>query len=183
MTLGEAKTKVYMLLDEHSSGGEVEHDEDIEKKMTAFFDIAQKNLAGIKKIFRTKRIALQSGITSYSPPDRLSSPIRLWVDGKLKSILWKNGKLYIPWSGTEAVLDYYKMPDDLTEDSDDETEFEIAPDAQECMPFFVAAQQLISDLVMDYGAMLHMYDRMVSALNTEVPEARTRHRQTFYGGR
>ena len=50
MTLGEAKNKVYMLLDEHSAGGEIEHDEDIEKKMTAFFDMAQKTLAQIRKV-------------------------------------------------------------------------------------------------------------------------------------
>ena len=31
MTLGEAKNKVYMLLDEHSACGEVEHEDDIEK--------------------------------------------------------------------------------------------------------------------------------------------------------
>ena len=41
MTLGEGKKKVYMLIDEYSSGGAVTEDEDIETKMAAFFDIAQ----------------------------------------------------------------------------------------------------------------------------------------------
>ena len=45
MTLGEGKEKVYKLLDEHSSGGEVAHDADIEMKMADFFDIAQKKCA------------------------------------------------------------------------------------------------------------------------------------------
>lgn len=183
MTLGEAKNKVYMLLDEHSSGGEIEHDADLELKMTAFFDIAQKQLAGIKKIFAMKSYVLKSGVTGYRPPKKLSTAIRLYVDGKLKRVLWQGGELYIPWSGKVAVLEYFKIPDDLNSESDDETEFEIAEDAQECMPFFVAAQHLVSDLVMDYGAMLTMYDRMVSTLNTDVPEARARHRQVFYGGR
>ena len=52
MTLGEGKNKVYMLLDEHSAGGEIEHDEDIEAKMTAFFDTAQKLVSPVKKILR-----------------------------------------------------------------------------------------------------------------------------------
>ena len=70
MTLGEAKNKVYMLLDEHSAGGEVEHDEDIEKKMTAFFDTAQKTLAQIRRIVREYALPLAMGKTAYEmPPD------------------------------------------------------------------------------------------------------------------
>ena len=52
MTLGEGKDKVYMLLDEHSAGGEVEHDEDIELKMAYFFDIGQKDIKILFHEFR-----------------------------------------------------------------------------------------------------------------------------------
>lgn len=72
MTLGEAKNKVYMLLDEHSAGGEIEHDEDIEKKMTAFFDMAQKTLAQIKKILREEVIVPTLG-KPYTPCRRIST--------------------------------------------------------------------------------------------------------------
>ena len=62
MTLEEAKNKVYMLLDEHSAGGEIEHDEDIEKKMTAFFDTAQKMLAQTKRIVHEYALPLRAGV-------------------------------------------------------------------------------------------------------------------------
>ena len=65
MTLGEGKDKVYMLLDEHSAGGEIEHDEDIELKMTAFFDTAQKLVSQVKKILRMKTITPEPGRTEY----------------------------------------------------------------------------------------------------------------------
>lgn len=81
MTLGEAKNKVYMLLDEHSAGGEIEHDEDIEKKMTAFFDMAQKTLAQIRKIVRSETIEPVSGVTAYDMPDDFHALYRVWADG------------------------------------------------------------------------------------------------------
>ena len=61
MTLGEAKNKVYMLLDEHSTGGEIEHDRDLELKMVYFFDIAQKMLAQVRKIPRWKTVRPADG--------------------------------------------------------------------------------------------------------------------------
>ena len=81
MTLGEAKNKVYMLLDEHSAGGEVEHDEDIEKKMTAFFDTAQKTLAQIRRIVREYALPLAMGKTAYEMPPDFSALYRVWADG------------------------------------------------------------------------------------------------------
>ena len=70
MLLREAKDKVYMLLDEHSAGGEVEHDEDIELKMTRFFDTAQKQLAQIEKFKRLENKKLSADM-EYSKIDGL----------------------------------------------------------------------------------------------------------------
>ena len=52
MTLGEAKDKVIKLMDEYSSGGNKTIDKDINLKMNAFFDAAQRNMATIKRIQR-----------------------------------------------------------------------------------------------------------------------------------
>ena len=49
MTLEEGERRVYMLLDEYSSGGALTRDADIEAKMADFFDIAQKQAADIRK--------------------------------------------------------------------------------------------------------------------------------------
>ena len=136
MTLGEAKNKVYMLLDEHSAGGEVEHDEDIEKKMTAFFDMAQKTLAQIKKILREEVIVPTLGKTVYAMPENFYSLYRIWADGKnaTRRFQWMGGKLVIPEGCAEVTVEYFAMPPTIPTDAPDSYEFEIAPDACECMP-------------------------------------------------
>lgn len=166
MTLGEAKNKVYMLLDEHSAGGEVEHDEDIEKKMTAFFDTAQKTLAQIRRIVREYALPLAMGKTAYEMPSDFSALYRVWADGRItRALRWRAGKLLVPEGyAAEIVVEYFAVPNTIPQDAPDSCEFEIDAEACECMPYYVAAQQLLPDLVLDYGAMLQMYDRRGGAL-------------------
>lgn len=182
MTLGEAKNKVYMLLDEHSAGGEVEHDEDIEKKMTAFFDTAQKTLAQIKKIVREETIRPVSGVTAYDMPDDFYALCRVWADGRPATdrFRWRSGQILIPeGSASEVIVEYYAMPKSLM-GADDNYEFEITEDACECMPYYVAAQQLLPDLVLDYGSMLQMYNYQVSLLETAQPGENRRVTQSLF---
>ena len=184
MTLGEAKEKVYMLLDEHSAGGEVEHDEDIELKMTRFFDIAQKELSKIKKIVKIRKITAQSGKTEYAMPGDFRSVYRGWKGDRpaTSSYRWRGGKILIPErdAGSEIQVEYIANPATIPEDAEDSYEFEIAEDACECMPYYVAAQQLLPDLVLDYRGMLEMYHLAVSRLDTAVPGAAARVNQSFY---
>lgn len=184
MTLGEAKNKVYMLLDEHSAGGEIEHDPDIEKKMTAFFDMAQKTLAQIKKILREEVIVPTLGQTVYAMPENFYSLYRIWADGKnaTRRFRWMGGKLVIPEGYAEVTVEYFAMPQTIPTDAPDSYEFEIAPDACECMPYYVSAQQLLPDLVMDYGAMLQMYNYQISLLRTTQPGENRRIAQSLFRG-
>ena len=186
MTLGEGKEKVYMLLDEYSTGGVVEEDEDIEIKMTAFFDIAQKKMAGIKKILRLYTVEREPGKTLYEPPKNFSALRRVWENGEnaTRRYKWMAGKLIVPESVTGSVeLEYYAMPETIPGDADDSYEFEIAEDAAQCMPFFVAAQQLSTDIVTDSGALLNLFQIMVSGLNTTVPgDNLPTVRQSFFRG-
>ena len=183
MTLGEAKNKVYMLLDEHSAGGEIEHDEDIEKKMTAFFDMAQKTLAQIRKIVRSETIEPVSGVTAYDMPDDFRALYRVWADGRpaKNRFRWRSGQIILPeGSASEVVIEYFALPGTIPPDAPDSYKFEIAPDACECMPYYVAAQQLLPDLVMDYGAMLQMYNYQVSLLTTAQPDENRRVTQSLF---
>lgn len=186
MTLGEAKDKVYMLLDEHSAGGEIEHDQDIELKMTRFFDMAQKQLSQIKKIIKVRKFTADGSSTEYAMPADFRSVYRIWKDGKpvTAKYRWRGGKLVIPERDApcEITVEYAANPGTIDADADDDYEFEIAEDAAECVPYFVAAQQLLPDLVMDYGGMLNMYQMAVGSLDTTVPGENTRIAQTFYGG-
>lgn len=182
MTLGEAKNKVYMLLDEHSAGGEVEHDEDIEKKMTAFFDTAQKTLAQIRRIVREYALPLAKGKTAYEMPPDFSALYRVWADGRItRALRWRAGKLLVPEGyAAEIVVEYFAVPNTIPQDAPDSCEFEIDAEACECMPYYVAAQQLLPDLVLDYGAMLQMYDRAAARLSAALPGGNRRVAQSLF---
>ncbi len=182
MTLGEAKNKVYMLLDEHSAGGEVEHDEDIEKKMTAFFDTAQKTLAQIRRIVREYALPLAMGKTAYEMPPDFSALYRVWADGRItRALRWRVGKLLVPEGyAAEIVVEYFAVPNTIPQDAPDSCEFEIDAEACECMPYYVAAQQLLPDLVLDYGSMLQMYNYQISLLETAQPDGNRRIGQRLF---
>ena len=184
MTLGEGKNKVYMLLDEHSAGGEIEHDEDIEAKMTAFFDTAQKLVSQVKRILRMREISPEPGRTEYAMPADFRSVYRIWRDGKIANSTyhWRRGRLIVPeGDGAGKILvEYFAFPATIPADASDDYEFEVAPDAAECMPYYVAAQQLLPDLVMDYSGMLAMYNLMINQLDRSIPGETPRVRQSLY---
>lgn len=186
MTLGEGKDKVYMLLDEHSAGGSIEHDDDIEAKIAAFFDIAQKRLANIKRIVRTAEIRLEPGKELYNMPADFSGLYRIWKDGRVSTrrYAWVAGKLKRPERETGVItVEYFATPATITAETPDEYAFEIAEDAAQCMPFFVAAQQLSVDLVSDGSGLLATYNQMVYELDTTFPgQDNGGARQTFYRG-
>ena len=81
----------------------------------------------------------------------------------------------------EIIVEYYAIPKTITDETPDDEEFEIEDDAAQCMPFFVAAQQLAVDLVVETGTLLNLYDRMVMNLpRGVVGDGGGGMRQTFF---
>lgn len=189
MTLGDGKRRVLMLLDEYSSGGAITQDVDINNKMADFFDTAQKEMAGYKKIIRKTEITLLNGegeFSLYELPNNFWKTFRVWKNGKLISgypII--AGELAVP-SGESGkiLLEYFAKPQTITPNTPDTYEFEVSEDAANCLPFYVAAQHLLPDLVVDYSAFWQMYLNMRAALDTSLPSdgGKTRIAQKLYGG-
>ena len=173
MTLGEGKRKVLMLLDEYSAGGQITKDEDIDKKMADFFDMAQKDMANHKRIIRSTEIKPDRSGRGYDLPDDFQQICRVWRGGRLESgFPVVAGKLLTRF-GDDVVLvvEYYARPETIRPDTPDEYRFEVDEDAANCLPYFVAAQHLIPDLVLDYSAFLNLYLTMKAALDVSLPEA------------
>ncbi len=171
MTLGEGKRKVYMLLDEYSSGGAVTEDADIEAKMADFFDIAQKQVSEIKKIRRMHIVERVAGQTVYPMPKDFLKLVRVWKgDMVTKALRWKGNSIIIPENEKAPIeIEYFAMPTTIAPGTPDDYEFEVGEDAAKALPYFVASQQLVADLVMDYGALYAIYQNMLGTLDISEP--------------
>ena len=173
MTLGEGKRKVLMLLDEYSSGGELTQDVDINHKMADFFDTAQKEMAGYKKIIRSVKLIPDGTGEGCELPKDFADVFRIWKNGGLSNrYAVISGKMVFPKGDTaERLLEYFARPASITQKTPDDYEFEVSEDAANCLPFFVAAQHLLPDLVVDYGAFWNTYLAMRAALDISLPAA------------
>lgn len=183
MNLGDGKRKVLMLLDEYSSGGEITADVDINNKMNDFFDMAQKEMANYKKIIRETEIELDGSEFEELPEDFVDY-FRIWKNGKLTDLYPViGGKIYTKGQTGTILIEYFAMPQTIDADTPDTYEFEVTEDAANCLPFYVAAQQLITDLVVDYSALWNMYLTHRNALNITLPSSgKTVVRQNLYRG-
>ena len=185
MTLGDGKRKVLMLLDEYSAGGQRTADADIDKKMNDFFDMAQKDMAQHQKIVHSCEVVPDGSGRWCELPKDCVKVCRIWKDGRpvMRPII--GGKLVPERADTGALtVEYYARPATIREDTGDGYEFEVSEEAANCLPYFVAAQHLMPDLVVDYSAFLNMYFQMKAALDVSMPEANSGGiRQSLFRGR
>lgn len=171
MTLGDGKRKVLMLLDEYSSGGELTADEDIGKKMNDFFDMAQKEIASYKKIIRKADIVPDGKGGYHALPENFAGIFRIWKNGRLTQKYPVIDKALVLPAGdtTPLTLEYFVVPETINSETKDDYKFEVDEDAANCLPFFVAAQHLLPDLVVDYSAFWNTYLTMRAALDITLP--------------
>ena len=182
MTLGEGKRKVLMLLDEYSSGGEIAVDADIDAKMNDCFDQAQRDVAAWQPIVRRAGITLD-GTGSAALPADVSRVIRVRKNGvRVSGYEVVDGALLSAAGDTSALsLDYIASPSKIAPETGDDYVFEVSEEAANCLPYFVAAQQLIADLVVDYGAFYNLYLQTRALLSRSTLLSGGSVRQGLYG--
>ncbi|MBQ9647979.1 MAG: hypothetical protein IJV43_06425 [Oscillospiraceae bacterium] len=182
MTLGEGKRKVLMLLDEYSSGGEITVDGDIDAKMNDFFDIAQRDVAAWQPIVRRVGVTLD-GTGRMALPEDVSRVIRIRKGGVRAAGYEAIDGMLVYHVGDESALsiDYIAAPAKITPETPDDYAFEVSEDAANCLPYYVAAQQLIADLVVDYGAFYNLYLQTRALLPRSTLLSGGGVRQSLYG--
>ncbi len=170
MTLGEGKRRVLMLLDEYSTGGTVTVDDDLNLRMNDFFDMAQRDVAAWQPIVRRTTVQMD-GTGSVPLPRDVQRVLRIRRENGRGGLVRAadcgavDGRLTAPEGDRSLiVLDYIAAPAAIGPDTADSYVFEVGEEAANCLPFFVAAQQLIADLVVDYGAFYNLYLQMRAML-------------------
>ena len=182
MTLGEAKRKTLMLLDEYSLDGALRLDADLSARMNDFFDLAQRDMAAWQPIMRRARVTLD-GTGDMALARDVARVIRIRRNGRNASDCEAEGARLIFRRGDTGTvtLDYIAAPTPITPQTPDDYVFEVSDAAAGCLPYFVAAQQLVADLVVDYGAFYNLYLQSRALLpRTSMPGAGLR--QTLYEG-
>lgn len=188
MTLGEGKRKVLKLLDEYSSGGTLTTDRDIENKMTDFFDMAQKDVAKFRPIYKEQTYTLQGSGEQLLPlPEDCAGIFRVHLDGLLFGRYAQRGKFIAVSAdaGETLLLQYKAVPGTIPTDAADDYAFEVDEEAAACMPFYVASMQLIPDLVVDWGGYWSIYQNMLANLELRIPASGSSgvRQALFAGGR
>lgn len=148
MNLGEMKQKVLRLIEEIAPDKtDLTDDPDIKNKINDVINQIQFELARIKKITAIETIEVKEG-QDYELTD-LDNFYQL---DRIQGVAYSHFGNYIEFEETgTAKIYYYKYPKRINRDSSDLVKLEISDDAQEIMPYGVAADLLKSDVSNQYG--------------------------------
>ena len=171
MRLGKAKDLIWMLLDEYSTGGAVERDEDIALRIPAMLDARCKYLSTIKMITETYTVPLRAADKpqAYEMPANFYRPHQLWADNvPIACGTWRKDSLILPGDESrEIIVEYYAYHPDITDETPDDTELQLDDEAAKCACYFAAADLLMVDLFYDNARLLAEANRMMERLQTE----------------
>ena len=154
MTLKEMKEQVYRLIEELSddTATRLTDDPDYEKKINDCTNVVLNELARIKPIHATTTYNTETSETGneYNFPSDMRQVYKIL--GCSYEVIGKTIIFDENYKGDVEIY-YYKYPELIAEDEDDETYvFELDQDALEVMPFGIAGDMLKSDPSTNYGA-------------------------------
>lgn len=179
MTYGENKKITLALIEEYSPNmNDKTEDEDIALRLPFLYNLAYKELAMTKKIVATKTYSeisdeqKQDRYTPYSLPSdlyQIKNVVTLDEDNKPINADYYiiQNKIYInDNSNGKTVLEYYKYPQEINEETTDDFYLEIDEDVQGILPYKVADDILKTDPSADYTAFATEYQRKLQILDT-----------------
>lgn len=155
MTLKEMKIKVLAMIEElNAESPLLTDDPDIATKINGVINQVMFELARIKKIPKYVEMEVNEGdLIEFLDIEKecgyevfqISKFAGVENDAKADNTLYK-----IRESGT-AEIDVFVYPERITDNTRDNYEFELSPDALEIMPYGVAGDLLKSDVSAEYG--------------------------------
>lgn len=142
LTLGEAKRKIMIELDESGESSVLENIEDYEVKLPDIFNTVQRELAMFcKPVEKIVKIVVENGFC-VKPDD-------CYV---VKAVCRGNERVSFRVVANRIITDdgeyemvYESLPENIDESTEDDYEFEIDEDCQEAMIHGVCAQICIND--------------------------------------
>lgn len=155
MTLAEMKRKVLGLIEELNPDNEqLTDDPDIATKMNDVVNQIMFELVRLKKLPGYVEIPVEEGdLIDFDAIEKAGKytvyqiSIVRGIDCEYKA----HGTIVKALESGVAEIDYFKLPDAITDKTKDSYEFELPQDVLEIMPYGVAADLLKSDVSTGYG--------------------------------
>lgn len=179
MTFGDNKKLTLALIEEYAPNMvKKTEDDDIALRLPELYQLAYQELALTKKITATKTYAeisdenKEDRYTSYNMPADLYQIKNVFaLDENNKPInadyYTVGNKIYInDNTAGKTILEYYKYPQEINEETSDDFYLEIDEDAQGLLPYKVADDILKTDPSADYTAFATEYQRKLQLLDT-----------------
>lgn len=180
MKYGDIKRTILALIEEYTpSVINYTEDEDILNRLPFLVNTAYQELASIKKIIATKMYTeipdeeKTDKYTAYSLPSDLMQIRNVYLldsDNKKQNsdyYLVGQNKIYINDNNAgKTVLEYYKYPTVINQDTKDTFYLEIDQDVQNILPYKVANDILVTDPSANYTAFSNEYQRQLQLLDT-----------------
>src|SRR5574344_353471 len=173
MTYGDNKKITLALIEEYTPNS---IDEDISVRLPFLYNLAYKELAMTKKITAVK-IYKEVGdkedkYSKYILPSDLYQIKNIFAQDSDNKIINAdyyilNNNVYInDLTEGNTILEYYRHPTEINENTNDSFYLEIDDDAQSLLPYKVADDILKTDPSADYTAFATEYQRKLQILDT-----------------
>lgn len=170
MTLREMKKKVLGLIEELNPDSEVLTDDpDIATKINDVINQIMFELVRMKKMPGYVEIPVTEGeLIDFAKIEKAGKyeVYQIIIIKGVKCEQKAQGTIYKVLESGTAEVEYYKYPEQITEKTKDNYEFELNTDVLEIMPYGIAADLLKSDISADYGAVYSQrYETMIQRLD------------------
>lgn len=169
-TLKEEKKKVLALIEELNPDSQyLTDDPDIRTKMNGVINQVMFELCRMKKLPKYVELTVEKGDIITFAELEAAAGYEIYQVGNICGVNYipkaDNTVFKMLESGT-AEIDCYIYPERITDSTNDNYEFELAPDVLEIMPYGVAADLLKSDVSTEYGSVYaQRYESMLQRLD------------------
>ena len=176
MTLGEAKRKIMIELDESGETNALENIGDYRAKLPDIFNTVIKELAMFcKPVEKTMNIRIKNGFAA-KPKD--CYVVKGIYKNKERIVFDILGNRIMADDGEYTML-YEALPDNIDDKTEDSYEFEIDVDCQEAMIHGVCAQICINDEPTLYQIYFERYNLAIANINDKLNKSS---KLSFVGG-
>ena len=165
MTLEEMKLKTFSLIEEYSESADyLTEDEDLSAKMHSCINMIMNEMSRLKKITAYDTLEVKEG-DNLAFSDIASDMYQLnMITGVDYHTI--QDRVIFDETGTAQIY-YYKYPEQITEETEDDYTFELDTDALEIMPYGIAGLLLASDVSNNYGQIYtNLYRQKISQLDS-----------------